>query len=135
MGIGHSSVLAVNLSSIRSVSDGGGLTGFFRALARPQVLRTCKKCGYSWTVPRYYTKRHFRGLSLPPGATQVSPRGTGLMTPVTGQEVDETRKESEEVTRTHSAYATCARCGSDTYSQRRLWHESKSQFDGDDEPG
>ena len=92
-------------------------------------------CGHSWTVPRYYTKRYFRGLSPSAGAWQVAPRGTGLMTPETRSEVEEVRSESEEATRTYAAYATCARCRSSSFSQRRLWHESKTVFDGDDESG
>jgi len=84
-------------------------------------------------VPRYYTKRHFRGLSLSAGARQVSPKGTGLMTSETRSEVEEVRSESEEATRMHAAYATCARCRSNSFSQRRLWRESKTVFDGDDE--
>ncbi len=57
------------------------------------------------------------------------------MTPETRQEVEEVRSESEEATRTHAAYATCARSRSNSYFQKRLWHESKSLFDGDDESG
>jgi hypothetical protein len=54
------------------------------------------------------------------------------MTPETRSEVEEVRSESEEATRT---YAACARCRSSSFSQRRLWHESKTVFDGDDESG
>lgn len=86
-------------------------------------------------MPRYYTKRHFRGLSLSAGARQVALRGTGLMTPETRSEVEEVSGESEEATRTYATCATCARCRSSSFSQRRLWHESKTVFDGDDESG
>jgi hypothetical protein len=57
------------------------------------------------------------------------------MTPETRSEVEEVSGESEEATRTYATCATCARCRSSSFSQRRLWHESKTVFDGDDESG
>ncbi len=40
--------------------------GFLKDLLRHEVLRTCLKCGSTWTVPRYYTKRHSTESSIAP---------------------------------------------------------------------
>jgi hypothetical protein len=101
----------------------GRVAGFVRALIRPQVLRTCTKCGHSWHLSRYLTKRHFQGV-----------RGDGLEMPATRQEIAESRTSNELVGQARSAFRTCPHCGSDVFTQRRMWHESKSVFDGDDHP-
>ena len=39
-----------------------GAGAFFRAVDRPEYLRTCKKCGYTWKVNGYYSKPRVASL-------------------------------------------------------------------------
>ena len=90
------------------MSDEGGVRALFRGFWRPEIARTCRECGYSWKAPRYYTKRH---ASVLPGRAAVK---DALL--------------SEE-----AIFDVCAKCGSKKFSQKRVWFESKADFEGDDQ--
>jgi predicted nucleic-acid-binding Zn-ribbon protein len=90
------------------MSDKGSVRALFRGFWRPEIARTCNECGYSWKAPRYYTKRH---ASVLPGRATAK---DALL--------------SEEAT-----FDICAKCGSKHFSQKRVWLESKPDFEGDDQ--
>jgi hypothetical protein len=48
----------------------------------------------------------------------------------TKQEILESRISSERADQARSSVSACPQCGSDVFTQRRMWHESKSVFDG-----
>lgn len=104
------------------VSDqGSGLSGFFRAIDRPEYVRTCKKCGYTWEVNGYYAKLRSNGVGIEYGAATGRP---------VGYNPDARDALGEDVARLR----TCDQCGAhDDYVQKRIWHESKVDFDGSDE--
>jgi hypothetical protein len=103
------------------VSDGGGLTGFVRALARPTVIRTCTTCGYTWKLARYLSKAHFKGLPMNPGTGNL---GAGGM----GPQIAQVRGSNESMLSEVAQLRVCANCQSESYSQKRVWHMSKAEY-------
>ncbi len=107
---------------------------FLRALRRPQILRTCTECSYSWRVARYYTKHH---VLSGPSTSSGGPRGYEQSSPMplmaTGTDQQRIRNQSEEWVEHKAKLGTCPRCGSTRLTQQRLWSESKADFDGDDD--
>ena len=74
-------------------------------------------------MPRYYTKHHLQS-----GATPASgPLGSNLdwkgIAPPTDQWLE-----------TKAQFAECAKCHSHHYTQKRIWTETRAQFEQDDEP-
>jgi predicted nucleic-acid-binding Zn-ribbon protein len=80
------------------MSDRGGTHAFFHAVFHPEYRRTCKGCGYSWKVPRYFAR--------------VRPR-TGLGV------INRNAAMAENV----AVFKSCAKCGSTRYTQERIWSE------------
>jgi hypothetical protein len=100
-----------------------------RALLRPEYLRTCRACGYTWKVPRWYAKIHPSGM--PRSMTPDSSNGYGraFSTGRASNVVSNNAALAEDVAR----YRTCAKCGAHkNYSQRRIWHESKADDESSD---
>jgi predicted nucleic acid-binding Zn-ribbon protein len=119
----------------RLVSDYGGIAGFYRALIRAQVLRTCSQCGCSWKVWRYDTKRHFAEPSdhLPMGFAQAEAITNKV---VYQQRVDEARRlsnENQDQVGVRSLLGQCPKCGSDRFSEHRMWRVSKADYRGDND--
>jgi hypothetical protein len=52
-------------------------------------------------------------------------------TSITG--VDATVNQNASVADEVAVYKSCAKCGSQEYTQKRIWHESKADYDGADE--
>lgn len=103
---------------MHSVSDNGGFRSLIRGFTRPELLRTCKSCGYQWKVPRYYSK-------MRPGSQGGTSRyGGGLN--ANSAVVDANAGMANQV----ATFKTCAKCGRQDYVQKRVWHESKADFDG-----
>ena len=48
------------------VGQDGAVSGILRGPWRPQYIRTCTQCGYSWTLPGFYTKPRSRGMTAHP---------------------------------------------------------------------
>jgi hypothetical protein len=89
--------------------------GFLKALIHPEVRRTCRKCGSTWNVPRYDTKRHWTGG----GAGVLGPRGKAVMVQATMPDGDATASAQ-----TRADFGTCQRCGATMWQQKRLWRAS-----------
>jgi hypothetical protein len=94
-----------------------GVAGFFRALVRPQVLRTCRKCGGTWKVPRYFTRRHARGGGSRPSGGGRSAKPSGA---------SRTLKFNEGLLSQQVIFKKCPSCGEMNFSQKRLWSEPKA---------
>ena len=101
--------------------DGGGPMAFVRALARPTVVRTCTACGYTWTLARYLSKAHFKGLPMNPGTGGFNAGGMG-------PQIAEARRSNASMLTRVAQLRTCARCQSEAYAQKRVWHMSKAEF-------
>jgi predicted nucleic-acid-binding Zn-ribbon protein len=100
---------------------------------RPEVKRTCSKCGYTWKMPRYYTKHHrTEGFAPssggPAGFEQMGPA------PIVGERSDYDMREqqNEQWLEAKAQDAVCAKCGSNKYRQRRVWSESSAEYEGTD---
>jgi ribosomal protein L37AE/L43A len=102
------------------MSASGQLRGIVRALARPKVLRTCRECGFTWKVPRYYAR--------PQTQVAVAARSRSPLAGKRGREV--AARQSQEIAAVSIAYGHCPRCGKETFSQRRLWVQSKDVYLG-----
>jgi hypothetical protein len=102
------------------VSAAGGFRGALRALARPKVLRTCGDCAFTWKVPRYYAKPEIRiALTAKSRSPLTSKRARQLA-----------ERRIEEIAEVVTAYGRCPRCGKETFSQRRLWVQSRDAYLG-----
>ena len=102
------------------MSAPGGFRGILRALIRPKMLRTCRECAFTWKVPRYYAKPQIR--------VAVAAKSRS---PLAGRRARElAARRSEELADVSSAYARCPHCGKETFSQRRLWVQSKEAYLG-----
>ncbi len=100
-----------------------GMGALFRAVDRPEYLRTCTKCGYTWKVNGYYSKPRSR----PSAGLGASVSAMAPLTYVPDPRIEETAEEVAQL-------RTCAKCSShDEYTQKRIWHESKADFEGLDE--
>ena len=97
------------------------MSGFFRALVRPQVQRTCKQCGYSWMVPRYLTKHHLESGTASSGRIFAGSSDWKMIA-----------APSEQSLEMKAELARCARCSSSHYTQKRMWSITRGEFDGDD---
>lgn len=108
------------------------VSGFFRALVRPQIRRTCKQCGYSWTVPRYYTKHHLASGAATSSGGPAGYEGTGPV--LAGTSTDRTliAAQSEQWLEMKAQLAKCAKCNSLHYTQKRIWSETRAAYEGDD---
>jgi hypothetical protein len=105
----------------------GAFREFVRAVRRPELIRTCKACGYSWKVPRYFAKTRPKGMS---GSIHGSADGYNRFTSVAGVDamVDRNASMASQV----AVYKTCAKCASQDYTQKRIWHETMADFEGED---
>ena len=105
----------------------GGFGDFLRAVRRPQLVRACKACGYAWTLPRYYAKTRPKGMT---GSIHGSADGYSRLTSIAGVDamVDRNASLASQV----AIYRSCAKCGSQDYTQKRIWHESKADLEGGD---
>jgi hypothetical protein len=106
------------------------MAGLVRALLHPEYLRTCRKCGYSWKVPKWYAKVHPRGTPyrMGPGGSNDG-YGRAFSTDRLTNVIAGNAALAEDVAR----FRTCAKCNSiKDYSQQRIWHESKADVDGPD---
>ena len=102
------------------MGDEDWVAGFLRALRRPKVLRTCRECAFSWKVPRYFAS------SQTQGALEATARS-----PLAGRRGREVAaRRAREVAEMQSAYGHCPHCGQQTFSQRRLWAQSKETYFG-----
>jgi hypothetical protein len=102
------------------VSAPDGFRGILRAISRPKMLRTCRECAFTWKVPSYYAKPQIR--------VAVAAKSRS---PLAGRRARElAARRSEELADVSSAYARCPHCGKETFSQRRLWVQSKDAYRG-----
>ena len=102
------------------MSSSGGAPGILRALIRPKVLRTCRECGFTRKVPRYYAKPQIR-VAL----------AAKSRSPLAGRRARElAARRREEITEVSTAYGHCPRCATEEFSQRRLWVQSKEAYLG-----
>jgi predicted nucleic-acid-binding Zn-ribbon protein len=106
--------------------------GFFRALMRPEIRRTCSKCGYTWTVPRYYTKHHLASGAATSSGGPTGYEGTGPVLAGTTTDRDMIAEQSEQWLEMKAQLARCAKCSSDRYTQKRIWTETRGEYEGDD---
>jgi predicted nucleic-acid-binding Zn-ribbon protein len=111
--------------------------GYLRGLIRPKVRRTCRDCGYSWIVPRYYTKHHTPLSGPTSSGSKVGSYGTpgAFESRFTGDVIGEAMSiapANEEWLEAKAQFSQCAKCGSERFRQRRLWSESKAEYEGDD---
>jgi predicted nucleic-acid-binding Zn-ribbon protein len=104
------------------VSDNGGFRSLLRGVTHPELVRTCKSCGYQWKVPRYYARMRPSGQG---GGSRYNSGGLDSNRAT----VDANAAMADEV----ATFRSCAKCGSQDYSQKRIWHESKADYDGSDE--
>jgi predicted nucleic-acid-binding Zn-ribbon protein len=90
---------------------------------KPEYLRTCKKCGYTWKVNGWYSKPR----SQPSAGLGGSMSGMAPLTYVPDTRIEKTAEVVAQL-------RTCDKCGShDDYTQKRIWHETKADFEGSDE--
>jgi predicted nucleic-acid-binding Zn-ribbon protein len=102
------------------VSSSGGVRGILRALYRPKALRTCRKCEFTWKVPRYYARPQIQvALTAKSRSPLASKRARELAA-----------RRNEEIAEVITAYGHCPRCGNEEFSQRRLWVQSKEAYLG-----
>jgi hypothetical protein len=102
------------------VSTAEWFRGVLRALVRPKVLRTCRECAFAWKVPRYYARPQVRvALTAKSRSPLTSRRARELA-----------GRRSEEMADVSTAYGHCPRCGKESFSQRRLWVQSKDAYRG-----
>jgi hypothetical protein len=98
-----------------------GVSGVLRALIRPKCLRTCRGCGFTWKVPRYYAITQIGRAQPPNPLLSRRARQSAL-------------QRSNEVTKIRAEYDRCPYCGENTFSQRRLWAQSKETYQGVERP-
>jgi hypothetical protein len=100
--------------------------GFLKGFVRPELLRTCLKCGSTWTVPRYYTKRHSTEGSIAPIAGTGGLGGSKLIIPTgsAGDTMKPALKDGDDSAQIRASYGVCAACGSNARTQKRLWRSS-----------
>jgi hypothetical protein len=102
------------------VSTADGFRGILRARIRPKVLRTCRACAFTWKVPRYYANPQIRAA--------LRARSRSPLAGWRGREL--AARRSEEIAELSTAYGRCPHCGKETYSQRRLWVQSREAYLG-----
>ncbi len=97
--------------------------GFLKDLLRPKVLRTCLKCGNTWAVPRYYTKRHSTESSIAPISGTGGLGGPKLIIPTgsAGDTMKPVLNDSTDSAQIRASYGVCPECGSSAWTQKRLW--------------
>lgn len=94
---------------------------------RAQELRTCNQCGHAWKVWRYDTKRHLRGAPTDTGSFLGS-HGSAL---ARYQRISD-GGQTEDRDGLNMTADRCTKCGSETFTQRRIWHVSKADYQGDE---
>ena len=99
------------------MSENGGIRGFIRALSRPTFVRTCSNCGYRWEVSKYYSKPHPKGFPVLGGG------------PSTASSFNEVATSNESMADAVAQLSTCAECQSKRFTQKRMWHMSKAEYD------
>ena len=105
------------------------VAGLMRGLLRPEYLRTCRACGYSWKVPKWYAKVHPTGMPRSLGVGGNDGYGRAFSTGRVTDVVEGNGALAEDVAR----FRTCAKCSAhNDFTQRRIWHESKADYEGDD---
>lgn len=105
--------------------------GFLRALVRPEMQRTCSKCGYTWRVPRYYTKHHRTSGFTP---SSGGPAGFERMSPasITSEQPDMLSEQNEQWVEAKARDSVYAKCGSERFRQSRIWSETSADHEGAD---
>ena len=102
------------------MSTPGRLRSVLRALIRPKVLRTCRECAFTWKVPRYYARPQIR--------VTLTAKSRSPLTSRRAREL--AARRSEDIADVSTAYDRCPRCAKETFSQRRLWVQSKDAYLG-----
>jgi len=102
------------------VSNSGRVWGILRALIRPKALRTCRKCEFTWKVPRYYARPQIQVALAARSRSPLASRRTRELA----------ARRNEEMAEVSAAYGHCPRCGSEEFSQCRLWVQSKEAYLG-----
>ena len=97
--------------------------GFLKGLLRPGALRSCLKCGSTWTVPRHDTKRHSTEGSVAPLSSMGGLSGPRMIIPTgsAGDTVKPVLTNSTGSSQIRANYGVCPKCGSNTWAQKRLW--------------
>jgi hypothetical protein len=102
--------------------------GFLKGWIRPEMLRTCQRCGSTWIVPRSYTKRHSTGSSMAPlsGTGGIGGQEMMILTGVAEETTNRVLKDATGSAQIRASYGRCPECGSNVWTQKRLWHGSGS---------
>ena len=82
------------------------MAGLIRALLRPEYLRTCRACGYTWKVPKWYAKIHPSGMPRYMSPNSSNGYGRAFSTGRASNVVANNAALAEDVAR----YRTCAKC-------------------------
>jgi hypothetical protein len=96
------------------------VAGLVRAHPRPNVVRPWRACGYSWKVPRYFASPQTQG--------DLHARARSPLAGRRGREA--AARRVEEVAEVSAAYDHCPHCAEASFSQRRLWVQSKEAYLG-----
>jgi hypothetical protein len=105
------------------------MAGLMRALLRPEYLRTCRACGYTWKVPKWYARIHPGGMPRTLDGGSNDGYGRAFSSDRLTNTVNRNAALAQDVAR----YRTCAKCSAhNNYSQQRIWHESKTDYEGSD---
>jgi hypothetical protein len=100
--------------------DEGGVVGFLRALRRPKVERTCQACRFRWKVPRYFASPQTQGdLEAKARSPLAGQRGRQAAA-----------RRAKEFAEMRAAYDRCPRCARVSFTQHRLWAQSKETYLG-----
>ncbi len=79
---------------------------------RPDLARTCEKCGYTWRVPRSVAKRRMRSIS----AFNVAPNSRILDRGELARQVASISAENQAL----ETYQHCPKCGAEQFSQHSV---------------
>jgi hypothetical protein len=100
--------------------------GFLKGLIRPEVRRTCQRCGSTWVVPRTYTKRHSTGAGMAPlsGTGGIGGQEMMILTGVADETTHRVLRDATASAQIRASYSMCPECGSNIWTQKRLWSGS-----------
>ena len=79
---------------------------------RPDLARTCGKCGYTWRVPRSVAKRRMRSIS----AFNVAPNSRTLDRGELAREIASISAENQAL----ETYQHCPKCGAGQFTQHAV---------------
>jgi hypothetical protein len=100
---------------------------FLQGLFHREVLRTCLRCGTTWTVPKYYTKRHSVSWDIAPlsGTGGVGSQTWMLLTGVAGETTNRVTKHSTDSAQIRAQFGKCPECASNQWKQKRASAKAK----------